>query len=963
MTTRLTIRCTVFTLIFVAATALARPILPPCGGTIAAQSIPSPERQLGHAIGADRKLVDWDDAVDYFRLVGRRSDRVNVRELGQTTLGRPFLLLEIASASTLAELDRYKRLQQRLYFQDHRPGQDPDAVHSDAQRRELFEQQKAVVLITASIHATEVGAAQMSLELVHLLATDNSPRIRKILDNTIFLLVPSLNPDGQQMVAEWYDRYVDTEFEAGSMPWLYHGYVGHDNNRDMYMFSQAETELLGKVLYKEWFPSIWLDEHQMGSTGPRIFTMPATDPINPNVHPLIYTLNGVYGQAQAAALEAAGKVGIVHDYVYTNFWPGAMAWTGWWHNQVGMLTELASVRIATPTDQETEVLGVSPTGPRRRGGGAPGQPLPKPRDTVSRTTYPRPWLGGRWTLRDIVEYDLIASLSLLETAADTRGQLVRQIYEVNRSTIQEFMRGQTESARSGYGPLPGTVPEDRPETGRVFPGFGSIAGTPYAIIIEPDQHDPPTVAKLLQTLERGGVTIERARSAFETNGATYAAGTYVIRLGQVFGRYAKEMLEAQTYPEVRPTPDSPPQPPYDVTAWSLGMQMGVEVTWADQPFDASLEVVRGVPLPRGEVEGDGSTFIVAARYNDAVAAANQLWGEGASIARTTGVLTTETGRQFAPGSWVIKDVPRERMAQLAAAYGLTVTALDGDVAAPTVAVRRPRLAVYQPWGSNMDEGWTRWLLDRYGFEYTTLHPQDVRAAAADGETDVAIPDDARREWPSFVAQHAPPEVERTPLAERFDVILFADQSANSIVEGNSSSTTPPVYRGGIGEEGLRALHAFVTAGGTAVALGSATQLFIEHWPIPVKNVAADMSSDELLIPGSIVRIQADPSHPLAWGMPEESYGYFIRNPFFQLTEGFASQSATVAIRYPNTGLRASGWLRGEEHVAGRAAAVQIEFKPTVAGGRGGRIVLLGLRPQHRVQTHATFKLLFNALVR
>ncbi|HXV86125.1 MAG TPA: M14 family zinc carboxypeptidase, partial [Gemmatimonadales bacterium] len=265
---------------------------------VRAQSLPSPAQVFGHQIGADRKLVDWDGIVRYMRMADQASDRVTLREAGRSSHGRPFLLLEISSPETLANLDRYKGLQRRLYFQDHVPGQSPDDVHTPAQREELFNQHKAVVLITCTIHATEVGAAQMTLELVHQLATANDARTRKILDQVIFLLVPSLNPDGQDMVVEWYNRYAGTEFEAGNIPWLYHPYVGHDNNRDLYMLTQVESRNISRILYQDWFPSIWLDEHQMGSTGPRIFTMPATDPINLNVHPLIYRLNGIYGQAQ-----------------------------------------------------------------------------------------------------------------------------------------------------------------------------------------------------------------------------------------------------------------------------------------------------------------------------------------------------------------------------------------------------------------------------------------------------------------------------------------------------------------------------------------------------------------------------------------------------------------------------------------------------------------------------------------
>ena len=241
------------------------------------------------------------------------------------------------------------------------------------------------MLITCSIHATEIGASQMSLELVHRLATDDSPAVKKILDNVIFLLVPSLNPDGQIMVTDWFNKNLGTPYARSPMPYLYHPYVGHDNNRDMYMFTQKESQYTAQLLWHDWFPAVWLDEHQMGSNGARIFVMPATDPINPNVHPLIYRWNGILGQSQAAALEAAGKEGIIYNSTYTNFWEGAMAWSGWWHNQIGLLTEVASARVAAPIDQQRAVPGrpaPTPAAGRRgdgRGDGprSPTAPLPR----------------------------------------------------------------------------------------------------------------------------------------------------------------------------------------------------------------------------------------------------------------------------------------------------------------------------------------------------------------------------------------------------------------------------------------------------------------------------------------------------------------------------------------------------------------------------------------------------------
>src|SRR5260370_6711323 len=414
-------------------------------------AVQSPEQYFGFRIGSDRKLVRWDKIVDYMQAVANGTDGAKFRSLGPTTKGNPFILLEISSAENLRNLDKLKNLERKLYFQAGAP--------TDPERDEMLRSGKAVVFITNNIHATEIGASQMVLELVHNLATSDSPTVKKVLDNVVLLLVPSLNPDGQIMVTDWYNKTLGTPSEASPLPFLYHHYTGHDSNRDMYLFSQKESQMDAQVLWHEWFPSIWLDEHQQGTSGPRIFTMPATDPINPNVDPLIYRLNGVFGQSQAAALEAEGKTGIIFNSTYTNFWQGAMAWAGWWHNQVGLLTEVASARIATPTMQQkadpsraastsapaTGGHGAA-TGPaagvtdfeseRRRAFERPDDPLPAPRDITPRTEYPRPWLRGPWTLPDIVDYELIATNALLETAADGREHLLHQIYSINRNTIE-----------------------------------------------------------------------------------------------------------------------------------------------------------------------------------------------------------------------------------------------------------------------------------------------------------------------------------------------------------------------------------------------------------------------------------------------------------------------------------------------------------------------------------------------
>jgi hypothetical protein len=845
-------------------------------------AIQTPEQFFGFRMGTDNKLARWDKIVDYFKQLSSASDRVRFRELGKSTNGNPFIALEIASPDTLKNLDRYKQMERKLYFQGGAP--------TDAERDEIFRQGKVVIVITTTIHATEIGASQMVPELVHRLATDNSPQVKKILDNVIFVLVPSLNPDGQIMVTDWFNKNLGTPFETSPIPYLYHPYVGHDNNRDMYMFTQKESQHTARLLWRDWYPSVWLDEHQQGSNGARIFVMPATDPINLNVHPLIYRWNGILGQSQAAALEAAGKDGIIYNSTYTNFWEGAMAWSGWWHNEIGLLTEVASVRVAAPIDQQRpstgsgQVPGGQATGEGRSGGGGRGGgrgegggALPPPTDINPRTEYPRPWMGGHWTLRDIVDYELIATMALLDTVADRREALLEQIYEVNRVTVENGKKSD-----------------------------------PSAILIPVDtQHDPHEALHLVDKLQMGGVDVYRADAGFEADGQKYAAGTFVIPMAQVFSRYAKDMLEKQTYPEVRRSPTSPPEPPYDVTAWSLGMLLGVDHVFAHKPLPDALKLTKldAAPALDGKVTGNGPRFMFDYRGPDAAKAINRLLKDGAR-------LSLDKSRVW------VTSAPRKSLDAVASELGLQIKAAEGTPAAGALAIKAPRVGMYSPWtGGNMDEGWTRWVLEQYDFNLSTLHNADIRAGK---------------------------------LRDKYDVIILPDQAPRSIIDGASGQSIRPEYRGGIGDEGITALRDFLGQGGTLVTLGTASDLAIERFGVPVKNLKAGLTRDQHFAPGTILNVEVDTVSPLGFGMDPSTYGFYNNSPFFSLTEGFSSQKLSVIARYPNTNVVASGWLKGEELMAGRAAVVSMDLNP-------GRIVLFGLRPQHRAQTHATFPLLFNAL--
>ncbi len=849
-----------------------------------AQGIPGPEQFFGHRMGAEKKLARWDKIVDYMKLVADGSGRVSFEELGRSTQGNPFIMLVVSSPENLGRLDHYRAVNRRLF--------DPRTIGSDEEARALAREARIFVLITCNIHSTEIGANQMWMELMHRLATEDSDEVRGILDNVVLLVVPSLNPDGQIMVVDWYNRTLGTPHENAPLPWLYHPYVGHDNNRDAYMFTQKETQLIGRVLYKDWLPAVWLDQHQMGNSGPRMFIMPAMDPINPNVDPVIYRHAGLLGFAQGAALEKAGKEGIIYGSMYTYWWQGAMAWTGWWHNMVGMLTEMASARVATTVEQEM----ADPSRPRpagaaeaQRGAAAEaGRPLPPPTDTQFRSQYPRPWLGGRWSLRDIVEYEHIATFGLLEAAAGLRRQLLEGLYAAGKRQI---------------------------EAGR--------KGDPYAIVVPREQPDRPTVVKLLQTLALGGVEIHQARKPFTADGREYAAGDYVIPMAQPFRAYVKDLLEAQEYPKISPAPGVAPRPPYDVAGWSLGMQMGVETVFVKKAFEADLGKLNEISLPPGQVTGKGPAFLLRHEANHSLVAVNRLLKAGYEVRRLSA--TVESGGLSYPAGTIVasggKDLPAA-IAEIARSLGIDAVAADVAVTAKGIRLRAPRTALYQPWGGNMDEGWTRWLLEQHEFPFVTLRPEDLRKGEAAG---------------------------------RFDAVIFPDMPVEQILQGLTARNVPEEYRGGIGDSGVKALRSFVERGGTLITLGRSSALPIDRFAAPYRNALEGVSREEFFCPGSILRVLVDTTHPIAYGMKEEADACFSNSLVLEPSPSFSTMQGAIIVRYPGSDILRSGWLQGEKHLHGKVGAAEVRL------GKG-RMILLPLRVQQRAQPHGTFKLLFNSIL-
>lgn len=744
-------------------------------------SIPAPADVLGFIPGDDRKLASWNQIVEYFDRLDQSSDRVKFETLGRTSMNKPFVMATISSPANLARLDEFKQIQAQLA--DPRKLGAPAA--RDRKAAELIARGKTIVLITCGIHSTEVGSYLSSTLIAHRLASSNEPEIQNILDNTIILLVPSLNPDGVDIVKDWYDKTLGTPYEGTDPPELYHKYTGHDNNRDWYAFTQVETQLTVDKIHNVWRPQIVHDIHQQGALGSRLFLPPYMAPVEPNVPRQIVEGYTQLGEWMAGELRAKGFEGITTNSTY-DAWTPARAYSHY-HAGVRILSETASARIATPITLKFEAL-------RSREGYDPQKEGPN---------FGPVWRGGAWHLRDITKYMTNVAFLLMKHAAEYRVQWLRRFYAIGRDAVRPRRNGE----------LLGYIVEPPDKSNQMF----------------------------FDILNRGGVEL-----------TDLPGGKKLVRMDQPYGAFAKALLEVQRYPNLR-NAEGHPIPPYDVTAHTLPLLMDVTV----QPVKAPFRPAKGKP-----------ENVTAAASDTAPKPTSQL-----------------------------------------------------------VALYRAAMPTY-------DEGWTRWIFESTSFQYRTLTEKELRAGITTFNLGPGV-------------------------TGKYYVILFPDQSPRNILEGYRAGSMPAELTGGLGEEGVKQLRAFIVQGGTAVFLNRASEFAIEHLKLPLRNVVAGLPRTDFYVPGSVLRLELDTTHPIANNMPKDTIAWAENSPVFEVVENASGDvpAANVKIigRYPaDKDPLLSGWLLGADRIKGKAALVEVTM------GKG-RVILFGFRPQYRAQSVATYPLLFNAL--
>jgi hypothetical protein len=742
--------------------------------------------------------------------------------------------------------------------------------------------------VSGGLHATEVAGAQHTIGLAYELVTSEEPRVRQIRDNVIVALWPSLNPDGQTMVTEWYRENVGTPYEVAPLPRLYQKYIGHDNNRDAYMLNMVESRVLART-WRHWEPQIIYVHHQSSPFPTRIWLPPFAEPIASLAPPLMSRTVNTIGMTIAQMLESRGLPGAVHMGSGFDAWyPGYVDYLPMLQHQAAFWTETALYRYATP-----HFYTLSDFPDSRRG-------------LRSESLYPSPWPGGWWRLGDAVEYMRVASIAVLDYAAKYREDLLYNRYQSGRQVVEKYR-----------------------------------SGPPYAYFVPREQRDPVAPVELLRRLAYNGIEISELTEEATHERRTYPAGTWVIAMDQPFAELVRQLLEVQAYPDLREYPEGPPEQPYDAAGWSLGYQMGVRVIEAGSPLTPELRgalrlvhsealswdepvvdaapfdvvggvgfddhpVAAGIVPAAGRIRGSGAAVYLDPGHNNSFRALNLAWNQGARV--------SFSGESI--GAYVVAGLSDDTARGMA--ERLALQAGRGPVTGTTV--ERPRVALYRPWTASMDEGWTRWLLERHGFAFSSLSNADVHAG---------------------------------DLGARYDVIVLPSERPSSLRRGHLEGTVPPAYAGGLENEGVRALDTFVRSGGTLVCLNQASVLCIDDLHLAVTNAVDGLPRDTFFSSGSLMEVVVDEAHPVMAGMPERARIFFDRSPVFRLEEDLDGSALAV---YPREGTPlVSGYLLGEEHLQGLAAAVDVRHGE-------GRVVLLGFRPQWRGQPFGTFPILFNSLL-
>jgi hypothetical protein len=894
--------------------------------SLPAQSrITSPLKQFGHNIGDDYFLANYDQLTKYWQKLDKQSDRMKVVRIGTSSEGRPMWMAIITSPENHGKLGRYREIAARLA---HAEGLTDNQAHA------LAREGKAVVWIDGGLHASEVLGAQQLVQWVYEMVSRNDPETRRFLRDVILLAVPA-NPDGMDLVSNWYMREKDTAKRSTSgLPVLYHKYIGHDNNRDSYMASQVETRAMDSVMFRAWYPQIMYNHHQTGPDGTIIFAPPFRDPFNYNLDPLIPVGIDLVGAAIHSRFIAEGKPGSTMrgGSNYSTWWNGGLRTTVYFHNMIGLLTEA----IGNPTPMRVSFV--------------PERLLPS-------GNLPFPIMPQTWHFAQSIAYELSANRAVMDIASKYREDFLYNIYKMGRNSID---RGSTDTwtlspkrvnevkaavARDSAAKADGGGPRDSLSNVRRTPApyiamlHSRASRDPRGYIIPSDQADFPTAVKFVNTLVMNGITIHRATRAFDVGGKMYPAGSYVLKMAQAFRPHILDMFEPQDHPDDIPYPGGPPTPPYDNAGWTLAYQMGVRFDRILEPFDGPFEKLTGFGAPPARPEPPVAPWYALRRTtNDAFIAVNRLLARDQKVYTSNRSISVGSGWSE-PGIFFVRGTPqaREIIADLAATKGLEFVPINVSVDSSGLApLHSPRIAIWDQYGGSIDSGWLRFVLEQFEFPYEVVYPKTIDAGS---------------------------------LNAKYDVLILSDEATvgdTSQRGGQRSQREPAVvpaeYQPRLGtltpSKSLPQLKAFMDGGGTLLTIGRAANIAYQL-ELPLSNAITDTAGKQLprarfYIPGSVLGAAVDTTSPIAWGMPARVDLFFDSSPAFRVMPNAESRGIKRVAWFDGPAPLRSGWAWGQKALDGAAEVL-------VARMGKGSLLLYGPEIYFRSQSHGSFRFLFNGI--
>jgi hypothetical protein len=895
------------------------------------QTIPSPKEHFGFNIGDNYKLATYTQTEEYFKKLALASDRVKLVNIGVTEEGRNQYMLIVSSKENLKNLARYKEISLKLARAEDL---------TDKEAHELASAGKAVVWIDGGLHATEVVGTHQLIQTIYRFVSGNDPETLRILDDVIILFVHA-NPDGQELVSNWYMRNADTLKRSFSqLPRLYQKYVGHDNNRDFFMMNMKETRNMSKQLYIEWMPQILYNHHQAGPAGSVVAGPPYRDPFNYLINPLTITGIDAVGAAMISRLNVEGKPGYTErgGATFSTWYNGGLRTTSYFHNIIGLLTEI----IGNPTPESIPLV--------------PARLLPN-------GSTPYPVKPQKWLFQQSIDYSVSLNYAVLDYAARNREHVLYDIYMMGRNSIDAGNKDYWTLTPKRIEAINNAMSKGTPArrntdtTNRAFRGRGedvslkyydvvfkdSTLRDPRGYIISSDQPDFPTAVTFINALIYSGIKIHKATSDFKVEGKNYPIGSYIVFTNQAFRPHVIDMFDPQDHPNDFQYPGGPPIRPYDIAGWTPAFSMGFRFDRVLDPFTGPFKQVPygEVQIPLGSYKKSTAGYILDSRTNNSFIAVNNLLKSGINIFRIT---KPEEAGQFRPGSFFIPangkvDAILEKAAK---DFGIKVIPVAKRPASATGKLTTGRIALWDQYGGSMSSGWLRWILEQYQFPFSVIYSKEIDAGN---------------------------------LREKYDIIIFATgaiPSFGSAGRGGFRGMSPnedeiPVeYRQQLGQitvsKSIPSLEKFLREGGTIVTIGTSTSLAY-HLKLPVRDAIVEivngkvspLPAEKYFIPGSIMRAEVDSTNKASWGMPAEADVFFDNSPVFKIAPDAISRGEISPLAWfaSDKALR-SGWAWGQEYLQDGVAAF-------IANVGSGKLACFGPEVSFRGQTQGTYKFIFNQL--